>query len=443
MTATDPGSLAAVARWLFGQRHPAAVEQKTRLLLLDTLGCMLAGLAAPPVAGLARSLGAADGGPIRMPVVDAALSPGSAASVLATAACWDEACEGLARAHGRPGVPVIAAGLALGVQRDATLGRLLDAIVAGYEVGGRMGERLRIRPGMHVDAGWPALGVAAAAALLLDARADGAINAVEIAAAQIPFGLYLPVEQGADGRNTFLGHAAWLGTYAAFAAEAGIAAPRGAVERYAALALGIDILPAMAPAGEYIILESYLKPFAAVRHVHYGAQAALDLRERAQIEPRSITAIELDVYPEAHTYCANRAPATPIQAQFSLTFGVAAALRFGTLGPEVYREPLFEDKELRRLEALIAIRADAALGAGGRRGAKLAIHCRGERLTQSVTQVPGDPGLPFSDEQCREKFLRNTRLTLGAARAEATCEAILRAEARTPLRPLWESLGSS
>src|SRR5207247_2628017 len=68
-------------RWLFTAAAPAATRGKARLLALDTLGCMLAGLESPTVRRLAT-------------LVD------NRSAVLATAACWDETCEGLARAHG-------------------------------------------------------------------------------------------------------------------------------------------------------------------------------------------------------------------------------------------------------------------------------------------------------------------------------------------------------
>ena len=45
------------------------------------------------------------------------------------AATWDEACEGSALAHGRPGVPVIAALLPLAATRNAKLGSLVRAVV--------------------------------------------------------------------------------------------------------------------------------------------------------------------------------------------------------------------------------------------------------------------------------------------------------------------------
>lgn len=399
---------------LFNAPPPDEIRLKARLLALDTLGCMLAGFEVPKVAEL-RSL------------------TGDEAASFALAACWHEACEGLARAHGRPGVPVIAACMSLGQRRGAMLRTFVDAVIVGYEVGGRMGEVLRIRPGMHVDASWPALGVAAAVVRLMDGSAAAARAAIEIAGSQLPFSLYLPVEQGADARNTYLGHAAWLGTHAAQAALSGCDAPRGAVERFAELALGLkDIV--VAPARDYVIREAYLKPFAAVRHVHYGVEAALRLRPQIA-DTRNIGAIALSIYPEALTYCGNRAPHTVLQAQFSLSFGVAAALRFGRLDAEQYSPASFNDAELRRLEALVTVTADPSIKD---RAATLRIGHHGRELQASVSAVKGDPALPMSEEECRAKFVRHAAPRLARPAAEALADAMLRGPETQPLNSILQ-----
>jgi 2-methylcitrate dehydratase PrpD len=363
---------------LWSEKAPAEARSRARLLILDTLGCAYAGMTRRKV----RELGGDD-----------------PAALFATAACWDEACEGLARAHGRPGVAVIAA--CLPSARDKSVGELLDAVIAGYEIGGRMGEALRIRPGMHVDACWPGLGAAAAVVRLGGGTARQARDAIEIAASQLPFSLYLPVEQGADARNTYLGHAASLGTFAARAALAGFDAPRGAVERFSELALGRK-LPPLTHDG-YVILEGYLKRHAAVRHVHYGAEAALRLRPRLSAR---ISRIRLSVYPEAMTYCGNRAPRTPIQAQFSLSFGVAAALRFGRLDADLYQGAAFEDAELRRLEALVEIEAAAT----DRRQATLSV----DGLEEHVGELA-----PMTSAEVRDKFRKTAGAHVDAERVAA------------------------
>jgi 2-methylcitrate dehydratase PrpD len=200
--------------------------------------------------------------------------------------------------------------------------------------------------------------------------AGQALAAARIAGCQIPRSLYLPVTVGADARNTYLGHAAQLGLLAAQSALAGFTAPEGVLEELGAKPL--------APPGQWLILEGYLKQFAAVRHVHYGAMAALLLREKIRAPEK----VHLRIYGEAITYCGNRAPRTPIQAQFSLSYGLAHALLFGSLDPEAYREDRLKDLRLVELEKKVSIEEDPALTAAGRRGAQLEIDGRAATVDQ-------------------------------------------------------------
>lgn len=443
MPSPADAQLVPIVRWLFGSQllERDEVVRKTRLMLLDTIGCVLAGLEAPVVQAQRQLLVSNQHGAIGLPGDASRVSAPGATELLATAAVWDEACEGLARAHGRPGVGVIAACLPLAIEHDRSLGDLLASIVTGYEIGARMGEWLRIRPGMHVDAGWPALGVAAAVSRMQGRSADEALAAVEIAACQIPFGLYAPVRAGANARNSYLAHAGALGLQAARAAASGMDAPSNALTEYARVALNLDPDTArLAPAGEFLILESYLKPFAAVRHVHYGATAALALRDRLFARLAQVEAIELAIYQEAMTYCGNHDPQSAIAAQFSLSFGVASALRFGELGPAVYRDDRFREDGMRRLERLVAVVADAGRTARGTRGATLTVKLPGEALRADVDRVKGDRDDPLSDAQVRDKFLDYAPSNLDRAALAAFAEALIEGALDQPMAPLWASL---
>ena len=155
---------------------------------------------------------------------------------------------------------------------------------------------------------------------------------------------------------------------------------------------------AIAPVGEWLILEAYLKPYAAVRHVHYGAAVAQTLR--TEIDYKKIKAIELSTYKEAVTYCGNRAPVTAIQAQFSLSYGAACMLVTGELGPASYS---MDDPEILRLEKKIVLSEDASLRG---RGATLTVGIGEKKFKKRVEQVSGDPSLPMSREEILAKFAR-------------------------------------
>lgn len=430
--------LQATVALLAAQPATAEAALQARRLLVDTVGCALAGRHADEVRRLEAALAACEPGEFAFPD-GPSMSVQAAAAVLAMAATWDEACEGHALAHGRPGVPLVAALLPLALRRGASLGEFVDAFVLGYEVGARCGAWLRIRPGMHVDANWPALGVAAGVARLLGLAPEGIVQAIDIAACQLATSLYLPVAQGRTARNTYLGHSASLGLQAAFASAAGIDAPEGALAHYAANHAAASRQP-LPDASALLLRGAYLKPFAAVRHVHYGATAARNLRGQLATGTAGVSRIVLRVYDEAIVYCGNRAPRTPIQAQFSLSFGVAAMLRFGDVDPSVYAAPRFDDAELRRLEALVELETDAGLTARKQRGATLTVTHDGGTCEDTVGTIAGDAAHPLDRAALAAKFTHYAARSVDGAKATRFCDGVLDAPAGTALGALWQQL---
>ena len=414
-----------------GCERPQQVDTQARWLVLDTLGCAIAGGRAPTVrawldgqhlrADPFATAGPAPGGPI----------PG-AAMAFAMAACWDEACEGHARAHGRPGVAALAA--IWPWVHQLNWGQLLQALVLGYEVGARMGALLRIAPGMHVDANWPSLGSAAAAASALQLNAQQTLTAIHIAACQLPTSLYRPIQTGDTARNTYLGHAAMLGQMAAQAAAAGISAPGNAIETHLQVAYQKPAQAGWEGSDDFEILSAYFKPYAAVRHVHYGAHAALGLR--AQFDLDMLELMDLWVYQEALTYCGVRQPQTPLQAQFSLSFGVAAMLRWGHLNSTVYASPEFEDDGVHRLEKKVTIHVHEAWTQQQWRRAKLRITLvDGRVLENTCTAVMGDADMPWREQDLKDKFITNCQGSLSPARSQLLAEHILHAPDQAPIFP--------
>lgn len=432
-------TLPEILDWLYRPHalDDGTVVDRARLLLLDTIGCFIAAQTKPEPAALARHLVALEPGAVRLPGTSVSLTPSAAAYVFAVGACWDEACEGLARAHGRPGLHAIPPALSVGLAKGGDLGSVLRAVITGYEIGGRLGEALRIRPGMHVDGAWGALGAAAAATRMLGGDAETCVTAVNAAACQIPFSLYAPVASGKTARNMYCGHGATLGLQSAIAALAGFTAPEHALAEHRGRALGGGDQPVdLAPVGEFLLPRGYLKPFAAVRHVHYGAQAALDWRRRHGGATTEISAITLRIYDEAIRYCGNRAPVTAIQAQFSLSHGLAWALRDGDLGPQAYTAQAMADPEVRRLEKLVMLETNPDLSAAETRGADLTITRNGARETHSVETIPGDPGAPMEEPAVREKFARYASPAIGPRNAEKLMDAVLGAPFEAPIAEL-------
>jgi 2-methylcitrate dehydratase PrpD len=418
----------------FAWNGPAgSVADAARLLLLDSLGCMIAGLGHATPRAFAQALALTMPGVVRLPGCAAGVSEAGAAAVLASAMCWDEANEGLARAHGRPALavaPLCIAALAAGRVSPRAVHA---AFALGYEIAGRAGEIWRIRPGMHVDGSWHALGAAAAAARLAGGDAAEVARAIRLAACQIPFALYAPIAAGMDGRNSYPAHAVLLGAMAAAAARAGMEAPADGLAEARRIALLHETAAARAPAGEWLIGQAYIKPFASVRHAHYAAAAALELRAGIAGRLGDVAALRLETYAEALRYAANRAPARAIQAQFSLSWAVAAALMQGDLGPAAYTDATLADPALRRLEALVELAEDTALTKAERRGARLIVKmASGECHQASVGAIAGDPGHALDEAAVMAKCQRFAAPVVGEVVMARLAALILAADGAAP-----------
>ena len=432
MTAHPEGDFDDVIAFAWDGPVGAAADA-ARLLLLDSLGCMIAGLGHATPRRFADALAITMPGAVHLPGRIAGLSEAGAAAVLASAMCWDEANEGLARAHGRPGLavaPLCIAALAAG---RVSLRAAHDAFALGYEIAARAGEVWRIRPGMHVDGSWHALGAAAAAARLAGGDTQEVARAVRLTACQIPFALYAPIAAGMDGRNSYPAHAVLLGAMAAAAARAGMDAPGDGLAEARRIALLHETPASRAPAGEWLIAEAYIKPSAGVRHAHYAAAAALQLRAVLDGRLDDIKALRLETYAEALRYAANRAPARAIQAQFSLSWAVAAALVQGDLGPSAYNDAALADPALRRLEALVEFAEDTALTQAEWRGARLIVKlASGESHQASVSAIAGDPGLALDAEAVLAKCQRFAAPVIGKAQMARLAATILAVGAVAP-----------
>ena len=179
--------------------------------------------------------------------------------------------------------------------------------------------------------------------------------------------------------------------------------------------------------------EAYIKPFAGVRHAHYAAAAALELRAAIAGRFGEITILRLETYAEALRYAANRAPARAIQAQFSLSWAVAAAFMQGDLGPAAYTDAALADPALRRLEGLVELAEDTALTKAEQRGARLIVTlANGESHQASIAAMAGDPGQALNAEAVLAKCQRFAGPVIGEAQMARLSAMILVADGTAP-----------
>jgi len=368
------------------------VPQATDLVVLDTVGVIVAGMRTDelrallqqldPPAGPARLLGAGRDAPVE-----------PATLLTGTAACVLELDEGNKHARGHPAAHVLPVALAVGAAVDASGEAVLTAFLAGHDVAARFGRATRLGPGVHPHGHYGATGAAAAAARLLGLDADGIAAAIDAAAG---LALAPPFESALSGsfvRNTWLGVAGVNSLLAARLAAAGLATVDGTAAASLGGILGsLDPRPLTEQLGErYDITLGYLKRHAACSFTHPAVDAVLDL-VAGGLDHRQVRGIRVETHALAAPL-ARTEPPNRLAAMFSVPHTVAAALVLGTLDPEATGPAVRTDPEVRRLAAATTVvhRADFDDRAPAERPARVTLRLvDGSERSREVPNPVGD-----------------------------------------------------
>lgn len=352
---------------------PSDVIGMANTCLLDSLGCLLGGYSTPVadiLDGYLRDTGSC--GDVRIFGSDRKADPGTAAFVqacLINVLDFDDISR-----KGHPGATVVAAALSVADRTDSCGADLLEAMVVGYEVGGRIGTSLihtQPRKTVHGHGTWQIFGAAATAAKLLRLDARQSAHAIAIAAANAPVASVMKTVYGTEptmAKNNF-GVAAQAGVNAAFLAKNGFEGPLDIFEgdtgfwRMAG-ADTCDLERLTAGLGRiYEIREVGFKPYSCCRILQSTAQAALKVFAAAGVDPTGdayhrleITAPPIVCEPPFDS----QAPADIWAAQFSAPYAIAMASLGVDPGPDWFTKERVHDGVAARLMARIVVRPDVA-----------------------------------------------------------------------------------
>jgi 2-methylcitrate dehydratase PrpD len=159
---------------------PPSVQHHTKLVLLDTLGVILAGAERPEVRRLREQLGRGSGATVYargFPSHD----PRTAALLNGIAGRSIELCEGLRLVSGQAAVQVLPGVLAVGEQARSSGRDMLVALLLGYDVAARLAGGFTPRPLAHQNGQVSLLAAAAAGARLRGLDASGISRAMRLA----------------------------------------------------------------------------------------------------------------------------------------------------------------------------------------------------------------------------------------------------------------------
>ena len=421
---------------------PEATLAAARLVLLDTLGAVVAGSAGPENARLAKlatsraphGRAALLGHPARADAFWAAL-------VNATAGVALEMDEGNRLGGGHPAIHVIPGALAIAEEQGLDGRRLLEAIVAGYEIGSRLGGATTARPNVHSHGTWGTISTAVAVARLAEFEAAEMRDVLNLAASMSPANTWTPALDGATIRNLYPGRSAWEGILAVDLYRCGFTGLRDAPSDVYGTILADRFEPALAVAGlgeGYRIQANYFKLYACCRYNHFALDAIDAIRAAHPVQAEDVHSVRVTTIPFG-LRMAEPDPRSMLAAKFSIPYAVAAALVLGRADLPAFEPNALADPRIRDLARRVEVCADPEMSP--RRSdyptARVTIRLRdGRSLEDTATVVRGDADNPVPADDIVAKFLALTSPVLGAARARQAADAVRSVDACRDVREL-------
>lgn len=326
--------------------------------------------------------------------------------------------------------PVVTTGLTLGEGLKADGQAVLTAIVAGAELGCRIG---RVSPGEFHKRGFHATGVmgvfaaAVTASKLLGLDAGQLRHAVGIAGSQAS-GLLEGFRDGSAVKQLHPGWASHAGIVAAYLAEDGFTGPSTVFEGRDGLYnshVGSDYPVDRMIEGlgdEWACLDTSFKPYPCGHVVHGFLDGLLMLYREQGLRADQVQAITC---PTAEwmipIMCEPRElklkPETGYHAKFSFYFTMAAALCDGELRVEAFTEANIHNPEILSLaEKIHCIPDPDAPGTGHFKGWVQVDTTDGRRLECVVDNNWGSLTNPMTPDQVQNKFRENAGLRLNEER---------------------------
>ncbi len=389
---------------------PASVQHHTRLVLLDTLGVILAGAERPEVRQLRARLadGAGTGATIYArgwPTHD----PRTAALLNGIAGRSIELCEGLRLVSGQAAMQVLPGVLAVGEQARSTGREMLTALLLGYDVAARFAAGFTPRPLAHQNGQVSLLAAAAAGARLRGLDAHGISRAMRIATTLVLTPSYTNAVAGATALNVAGGMSGLAAALAPELALAGFEAQDDAIEQ----ALGQLVGAGFTPDGlldelgtTWHITRNYFRLYACCNPIHPALDCLHDALAELRPGPEEIAHIDIATYGFA-AVMRNPDPPNYFASKYSLPHAAATMAVRGHAGYAALDDAAVHDPAIVSLRHRVTVTEDPAMTA-------LAPRLRPARVTVVLTDGRsatcardshrGDFRFPFAEAELREKF---------------------------------------
>jgi 2-methylcitrate dehydratase PrpD len=401
---------------------PRDVVDATKKEILDLLGVALGGVSEPGathVCALVKEWGGKEessiiGSKQKVPAPNAA----QANATMAHSLDFDDVHEAAVMHPGIASIPVV---LAVGeAQGNLTGKEMITSTALGVDMMCRLA--LATTPGKSpIELGWHLtslfgfMGAAATAARVMGLGEETIVDAIGIGYHQCA-GNGQCVKDGALTKRLGPGFALKGGITAALLAKAGVTGAKntfegewGLYKQYMHGDYSREILTADL-GKRFEGTNVAIKPYPCCRGVHPAIDAALALVADQGIEGKDIQEIVLSVT-DAHLslLCqpldVKRSPRSPVDAQFSIPWGVATAIVKKRVGLSDYTDSAIRDREVLELTAKMRVEVDNTLHKPGPEPTRVkVVTANGKEFAKVVENPLGSLERPMSFEDCARKF---------------------------------------
>jgi 2-methylcitrate dehydratase PrpD len=426
----------AATQW---EEVPACVQRHAKLVLLDTLGVILAGADRPEMRQLRDRLGATAGSGATVfargwPNHD----PRTAALLNGIAGRSIELCEGLRLVSGQAAMQVLPGVLALGEHLGSSGREMLAAFVLGYDVAARLSGGFTPRPLAHQNGQVSLLAAAAAGARLHGLDAPGVSRAMRIATTLLLTPSYTNAVAGATALNVAGGMSGFAGVLAPELALAGFEAQDDAIEE----ALGDLVGSSFKPdnlldelGARWEITRNYFRLYACCNPVHPALDCLREALAALRPRPDQVERIDIATYRFA-SVMRNPDPPNYFASKYSLPHAAATMVVRGGAGYAELDDAALDDQAIAALRRRVHITEDPAMSAVAPRlrPARVTVTLAdGRHSTQACESHRGDFQQPFAESEIRRKFRDLAGVVLTEAGTVSVEDAVDRCEH-------WESL---
>ncbi|MYN09681.1 MmgE/PrpD family protein [Pseudoduganella aquatica] len=421
-------ALATFAATLQFETIPHEVLRRAEDLMLDWAGSALAGKGARPVETIARYAEQMGGpGPCEILISRTRATPMFAAMVNAAASHYAEQDDVHNGSVFHPAAVVFPAALAVAQALGRSGRELLTAVVAGYEVGIRVGEFLgrahyKI---FHTTGTAGTIAAAAAAGRLLNLTPEQMLHAFGSAGTQAA-GLWEFLRDAADSKQLHTAKGASDGLMSAYLAQAGFTGARRILEGAQGMGAGMtrDADPAKLTdrlGFRWTLAETSFKFHASCRHTHPAADALLQVMREHSLAPEQIAHVDCHVHQGAIDVLGPVVnPQTVHQAKFSMGTVLGLIAEFGSAGLTEF-DSSFNAQRVAQFRGKVHMVLDKEVDQAypARWIGKVSIRTTdGRTLHGRVDEPKGDPGNTLSRTELEDKAARLAAFSGAASPAE-------------------------